>query len=35
MNMRGTVNKDGEFSISIGPESFDVLGMSLDDKFLS
>lgn len=33
MNVRGTVNGDGEFSISIDHETFDVLGMSLNDTF--
>lgn len=29
MNVRSTVNNDGEFSMSIDPETFDVQGMSL------
>ena len=33
MNVRGIVNDDGEFSVSIDPETFNVLGISLDDNF--
>ena len=29
MNVRSTVNNDGEFSMSIDPETFDMQGMSL------